>query len=80
MKGKKLFSGWVGNIKSWATFRVNESKPVMIFVYSDRIELWVQTFDGKNLKTEMKKFDYRDLILMNDTLNKIMRPINEKNH
>ena len=61
--------------------KITENKPFAVFVYLDRIELAVFEWP-ENLsypRISLKKFDYKDLILMNNTLNAIWKPKNEKN-
>jgi len=67
----------------------NESIPKILFVYKDRIEIetWTLKFEEKTsgypgaynaiVKKCRKKFDYHDIILMNETINAIVRPKNE---
>ena len=53
---------------------VNIETPICLKVYHDRIEmLTVLKSSSTRFKTFIKTFDYNDLLLMNNTLNLIMR-------
>ena len=65
----------------------DEAVPKIIYVYKDRVEIetWTLTFEvsgyagtmglcDANIEKCRKKFDYKDIILMNETLNRILRP------
>jgi hypothetical protein len=67
----------------------NTAVPKILFIYEDRIEIetWTLKFEEKTsgypgaynaiVKKCRKKFDYHDIILMNETINAIVRPKNE---
>ena len=52
----------------------NVETPAVLFIFQDRIEMATMTLKpDKTVETHIRTFNYNDLLLMNNTLNLIMR-------
>jgi len=83
---KQKMNKLLGLYKLPNRMKEDEAIPKILFIYKDRIEIetWTLKFEEAGsccpyhydaiIKKCRKKFDYHDIILMNETINAIVRP------